>query len=66
MGMKCYECKTDNPSDSGYNKEYVTLLSFSEGIPSTPTHTLKMPVDGLIAGTTLFGRYQIIQEQGKG
>ncbi len=62
--MKCPKCKTDNPSDSKYCKECATPLPSSEEIPITKT--LETPKEELTTGSTFAGRYQIIEELGKG
>jgi serine/threonine protein kinase/tetratricopeptide (TPR) repeat protein len=62
--VKCPECNTDNPSDSKYCKECATQLPVEE--VSVPTETLEAPKEELTTGSTFAGRYQIIEELGKG
>jgi serine/threonine-protein kinase len=64
MGIKCPKCNTDNPSDSKYCKECATPLPSSKEIPVT--ETLETPTEELNTGSTFAGRYQIIEELGKG
>jgi serine/threonine-protein kinase len=64
MGTKCPECDTVNPSDSKYCKECATSLPSSKEIPVT--ETLETPTEELTRGTTFAGRYEIIEELGKG
>jgi serine/threonine-protein kinase len=64
MGIKCPKCNTDNPSDSKFCKECSTPLPSSKEIPVTKT--LEKPIQELIGGTTFAGRYQIIEELGRG
>ncbi len=64
MTIKCPECNTDNPSDSKYCKECATPLPPEE--ISVPTETLEAPKEELTTGSTFAGRYQIIEELGKG
>ncbi len=64
MGTKCPKCNTDNPSDSKYCKECAAPLSSSKEIPVTKT--LETPTEELNTGSTFAGRYQIIEELGKG
>ena len=66
MKIKCPKCHTENPSDSKYCKECATPLPSSEGIPFSQTKTLETPKEELTTGATLAGRYQIIEELGKG
>jgi len=63
--MKCPKCNTENPSDSKYCRECATPLPSSEEI-SEPTKTLETPTEELTRGTTFAGRYEIIEELGKG
>jgi serine/threonine-protein kinase len=64
--MKCPECHFDNPSDSKFCKECGTQLILSEGASISPTKTLETPTEELTRGTTFAGRYEIIEELGKG
>jgi serine/threonine-protein kinase len=64
MGTKCPKCDTVNPSDSKYCKECATSLPYSKEI--SVTKTLETPTDKFTRGTTFAGRYQIIEELGKG
>ena len=62
--MKCPKCQFDNPSDSNYCKECGTkLLAVGE---ISVTKTLETPREELTTGATFAGRYQIIEELGKG
>jgi serine/threonine protein kinase/tetratricopeptide (TPR) repeat protein len=64
--MKCPSCQTENLSDSKFCKECATPLPARKSSDSLPTETLSQPVRELSAGTTFAGRYQIIEELGKG
>ena len=64
--MKCPKCHFDNPSDSKFCKECGTQIIPSEEIPVSPTKTLVTPIQELTRGTTFAGRYQIIEELGRG
>ena len=64
--MKCPKCYFDNPSDSKFCKECCTQLLAAEDISISRTKTLQTPVKDLIKGTTFAGRYQLIEELGRG
>jgi serine/threonine protein kinase/tetratricopeptide (TPR) repeat protein len=64
MGVECPKCHFDNPSDSKFCKECGTQIIPSKEIPVT--ETLEAPTEELTTGTTFAGRYQIIEELGKG
>ena len=64
MAVKCPQCDADNPSDSKYCKECATPLPSSKEIPVTKT--LETPTEELTRGATFAGRYEIIEELGKG
>ena len=66
MGIKCPKCNTENPSDSKYCKECSAQLPSSEEIPFSHTKTLQIPTKELPRGTTFAGRYQVIEEIGRG
>ena len=66
MGVECPKCKTENTSDSEFCKKCATPLPYSEDIPASPTKTLETPTEELTRGTTFAGRYEIIEELGKG
>jgi serine/threonine protein kinase/Tfp pilus assembly protein PilF len=66
MKIKCPKCHTENPSDSKYCKECATPLPSSKEIPFSHTKTLETPKEELTTGSTFAGRYQIIEELGKG
>jgi serine/threonine protein kinase/Flp pilus assembly protein TadD len=74
--MKCPKCETDNPETSRFCAECGTQLSGSgstrdeirppSDIPAGPTATLETPVEELSTGSMFAGRYQIIEELGRG
>jgi serine/threonine protein kinase/tetratricopeptide (TPR) repeat protein len=65
MGVTCPNCGTDNTQDSEFCKKCATPLTHSEEKP-IPTETLEVPKEELTTGTTFAGRYQIIEELGRG
>ncbi|MDH4272248.1 MAG: protein kinase, partial [Candidatus Aminicenantes bacterium] len=66
MAIKCPRCDYDNPETQKYCGECGTQLSPSQGIPAEATKTLRSSVDELATGSAFAGRYQIIEELGKG
>ncbi len=64
MVIKCPKCDTENPSDSKYCKECASPLPSSKEIPVT--ETMEVPKEELTRGITFAGRYEIIEELGKG
>ena len=64
MGIKCPKCQSNNPDTQQYCGECGTQLIPSKEIPVTKT--LEKPIQELIGGTTFAGRYQIIEELGRG
>ncbi len=64
--MKCPVCRTDNPADSKFCKECSTPLPARKEIPVSRSETLVQPIRELSAGTIFAGRYQVIEELGKG
>jgi serine/threonine-protein kinase len=64
MGIKCPTCNTDNPDTQKFCGECATPLPSSKEIPVT--ETLEIPTEELTRGTTFAGRYEIIEELGKG
>ena len=64
--MKCPECQFDNPTDTSFCGKCGARLSPSVKAPSSPTETLRAPIKELSSGSTFAGRYQIIEELGKG
>lgn len=64
MGNRCPKCQFDNPPDALYCGKCATPLPSSKEIPVT--ETIETPVEELTRGTTFAGRYEIIEELGKG
>ena len=64
--MECPKCRFDNPEDSGFCSKCGTQLTPSEESSVSPTETLETPPQELTRGTTFAGRYEIIEELGKG
>ena len=75
MAVKCPKCQTENPETARFCLDCGTQLvrgnepdSRKSGIvsPNLPTETLQMPTHELTTGSTFAGRYQVIEELGKG
>ena len=64
MPIECPQCGTENTSDSQFCKKCATPLPFHGDLSATKT--LETPAKGLALGSTFAGRYQIVEELGKG
>jgi eukaryotic-like serine/threonine-protein kinase len=66
--VKCPRCQSDNPQDSDFCSKCGTQIRppSSGDIPAIQTETLRTPIKELPTGSTFAGRYQIIEELGKG
>jgi TolB-like protein/Tfp pilus assembly protein PilF/predicted Ser/Thr protein kinase len=64
--MKCPKCQTENPSDSKFCKECATDLTSLKESSAARTETIQAPIKDLLTGATFAGRYQVIEELGKG
>ncbi|NIO47907.1 MAG: protein kinase [Candidatus Aminicenantes bacterium] len=66
MGIKCPQCHFENPEDTIYCGKCATQLKSSEEVSASPTETVEPHKEELTSGSTFAGRYQIIEELGKG
>ena len=64
MSIKCPKCRSENPESASFCADCGTQLHPSEDIDVTAT--IEAPKEDLTTGTTFAGRYQIIEEIGKG
>jgi tetratricopeptide (TPR) repeat protein len=66
MSNKCPKCEFDNPDDTIYCGHCAAPIKPSTKIPIAHTETLRAPREELTTGSTFAGKYQIIEELGKG
>ena len=64
MAKKCPKCHSDNPGTATFCADCGTQLPSIEDIEVT--ETMETPKEELTTGSTFVGRYQIIEELGKG
>ena len=66
MANKCPSCHSENPETVKFCGECGTPLPSSKEHIPVATETLQTPVHELTTGSTFAGRYQVIEELGKG
>ena len=66
MASRCPKCWADNPESQRFCGECGTRLGTLEEAPASFTKTLETPTETLTRGTLFAGRYEIIEELGKG
>jgi TolB-like protein/Tfp pilus assembly protein PilF/predicted Ser/Thr protein kinase len=64
MGVKCPKCQHENPDDTLYCGKCAAPLKSAKEI--SITKTLITPTEKLQKGSTVAGRYQILEELGRG
>ncbi len=64
--MKCPTCHSDNPDTTRFCGMCATELSGTEGGPVAATAVLPPPPKRVVAGSVLGGRYEVLEELGKG
>jgi len=64
--MKCPKCHSENPADSSFCSKCGSPLLSSEKIVDSHTKTLEMPSGVLARGSTFAGRFEVVEELGKG
>ncbi len=64
MAAKCPKCQTDNPDEMKFCGECGSPLTLSKEIPVT--RTLETPTEELVRGSLFAGRYEIVEELGRG
>jgi serine/threonine protein kinase len=64
MGINCPKCQSENPESATFCADCGTKITSSEDIGVTKT--IITPTTGLQKGSTFAGRYQLIEELGRG
>jgi serine/threonine protein kinase/Tfp pilus assembly protein PilF len=64
--LSCPKCQFENPEDTKYCGNCATPLPLSDETLEAQTETLVVPIVDLRTGSILAGRYEIIEELGKG
>jgi serine/threonine protein kinase/Tfp pilus assembly protein PilF len=64
--MKCPKCHFENPDDTLYCGKCAAPLQSSEEIDISYTKTLQISIKELPIGSSFAGRYQVLEELGKG
>jgi len=66
LAINCPKCHFDNPEDTRFCGNCAAPLHPLKDISVSQTETLKTPIKELTTGSTFAGRYQVIEELGKG
>ena len=64
--MKCPNCHSDNTNTARFCSNCATSLTKAEEAQTPITQTIETPRGELTTGSTFAGRYQIIEELGRG
>ncbi len=64
--MECPECRYNNPDQTRFCGNCGASLEPGEGMSPTKTETQRLPLEKLPVGSRFAGRYQVIEELGKG
>jgi serine/threonine protein kinase/Tfp pilus assembly protein PilF len=64
--MKCPKCSVENPSDSAFCSKCGTQILPGTKLSAFPTETLQTPIKEITTGSIFAGRYEVIEELGKG
>jgi len=66
LAIKCPKCQAENPETVKFCGECGTQIPSLKTTHPEVTETLQTPIKELVTGSTFAGRYQIIEELGKG
>jgi serine/threonine protein kinase/Tfp pilus assembly protein PilF len=66
VAITCPKCHSENPETKQFCADCGTQLISTKDISSSNTETLQTPIREIARGATLAGRYEIIEELGKG
>ena len=64
--MKCPKCHSENTDTSRFCSNCATRLTGDGELPDSLTKTLETPVQALLNGSLLAGKYRIVDEIGRG
>jgi serine/threonine-protein kinase len=64
--MKCPKCQADNTDTARFCSNCAASLTSAEDAQPSFTKTLETPIQDLTRGTLFAGRYEIIEELGRG
>jgi len=66
LATTCPKCRFENPDDTFFCGKCGTQLPSPKDVHPQATETLQTPIKELTTGSTFAGRYQVIEELGKG
>jgi TolB-like protein/predicted Ser/Thr protein kinase len=66
MGIRCPECQHENPDNTHFCGKCGSRFPLSDEAAMSLTRTIPTPTKFLVKGTTFAGRYEIIEELGRG
>ena len=66
MAIRCPKCHFENPLDTRFCGNCGVPFRLEEEAAQPQTETLQAPIKELSTGSTFAGRYQVIEELGKG
>ncbi|MGB6865729.1 MAG: protein kinase, partial [Candidatus Aminicenantaceae bacterium] len=66
MGIRCVDCEFENPDNTQFCGKCGSRFPLSAEAAISLTRTIQTPVKHLIKGQNFAGRYEIIQELGRG
>jgi eukaryotic-like serine/threonine-protein kinase len=64
--VDCPKCRSDNPTGAAFCNKCGAPLSSSQEFSISTTETFSLPQPGLTRGTIFAGRYEVIEELGRG